>query len=258
MALLAQAYLHLGINMRPPDREAYAEFLRATTTEISRDVYGATVAIRVESAEGSTKFWVSAAAGLAAAIVSYGAFRTGLDYLVKDARELSGRVLQAVEETGIARSEIDVFQRRLGVVGKIQRVMRSLDHLERSGSELDSAWRHSEYSRLKAILFEVLTELETPEDREFLLSHLPEVIAKPVDGEDRDREIPKIPLHTGSRPEEWDVNAANRMTYQAKLDGPHSITYEPLVSFDSLQHRIVRLKEGNRLPVPMRRDDSNS
>lgn len=244
MALLAETYLNCSVNFPlEADREELAVFLQARAKEVFSSVYGITGDTYVETENGSLKVWMQAAAALSVAVAGYGEFRSGIDYLVSDAQKFSETMREIFLETGVKESSIDVFQRRLGVVGRIRRILVQIERLERY-SYYDAAERHAEYDRLKALLFEVIVELDNAEDRALLINNLPE----PVVREAAEHQIPqgKFPRSYNSpvaRPEDWDAALTRVEKDELRLDGrPALLTHQPAFGFDVAAGRVVPLK----------------
>ncbi len=60
--------------------------------------------------------------------VGYGSFRSGIDHIVKDAKNISEKTISyLIEKEGISRTEIIRNERRLGIPGKIQRVFNKIN-----------------------------------------------------------------------------------------------------------------------------------
>ena len=252
MVRLAETYLHLAVSMERADRQALRSYLLAQVPSLFVEVYHTEGIFDVRVEPGSLKAWIVASAlSLVAVLEGYGALRQSLDYLIKDARVFSELVSQAVKQTGVKDDEIATFQRRLAVPGRIKRVLARIDRLD-SDRYMSVADRHHEYIIIKALLFDILIELNDPEDRQFVLSSMPSRVVQNF-------EWPDSPLPTGegsiaaaleAKTEDWDLNAFNNMQYVPQLEGNKRLSYEPLVRFDPKSHQIVRVSsEASSAPM---------
>ena len=244
MTLVAETYLNCSIYLPAEDREELAAYIGGRSREIFQEIYAGRPGVSVKVEAGSVKIWVEAVAALAVVITGYGSFRSGIDYLVGDARKFSEAVRGVIVDVGVDSSEIAVFQRRLGVVGKIQRVLKSIERVEGS-YYYDHNDRRDRLDQLKAELFEVIIELDGEKDRSLLLENLPEVIAHAVAREPAEH-LPRFPRansRLAARPRDWDPDLELLPSNEVRMSGLRALTLEPELRFDAKAGKIVGRKK---------------
>ena len=77
------------------------------------------------------------------------------------------------DKTNIPEEEIYRTDRRLGVPGKIQRLFKEIDRLERNDRLGTSDESSSIMEKLKKKIFNIFKEMEDGKDRQFFLQSLP-------------------------------------------------------------------------------------
>jgi hypothetical protein len=239
LPLLAETYLRVSIDLPERYRGELVRYLVPVAEVVAQNIYGAPIPIEVGVLEGSTRIWINAvAASLAGLMVGYGTFRQSIDYLAGDARLFGEAMRDKVISIGLSDDEIAVFQRRLGVVGRIQRALIRIDRLE--NNHLYKEEVKEERERVKAILFDILYELDA-QDRQILLSNIPLTISKGLDE--------KTPPWAASLPSPMDqqvmVSADSSLwpgIAETKFIASNigEALNEPTVSFDASTGKIVR------------------
>lgn len=247
LAQVAETYLRLGLIMPEPDQEAFSEFIRANAIETAQKLYPSEVEIFVRVIDGSVRLWVKVSVGLYLAVSAYGSFRSGIDYLVKDAQLFSEEIRTVVENTGINEEDILVFQRRLGTVGKLKRAFDELRNIERA-SYLNRAEKSHRYLRVKALILDVLATLPDPRDREMVINELPATLRNEVQrGTKAPLKLPAaLPVSVLGKPEDWEEMEIGSVTYEpahrADIRGKEalSLPYERKVRFDAAKGTVVQ------------------
>ncbi|SMF78470.1 hypothetical protein SAMN06265365_13646 [Tistlia consotensis] len=227
MALLASPYARFD---RPFEsdfaRRSYRIFLEETAAEVAKRRYK-NVDVVVQAEDGSkilrVFLWGSLAVNL---ITAYGGFRTGIDYLVDDAKWFGDQILDHLELR--EGQEPSVHLRRLGTVGDISRLGREVDELaalldERQGkfSYIQTDDVHSDViRRLKSIRkreSEIIERLD-PKDRELFYGQGFEV-ETPEEGRMRLPLAPRhIPLPFQDGPEFIDIPRSERPQKRPNVD----------------------------------------
>ena len=204
MTRLAETYLRLDIRLAEPEILELRAYLQERAFTFAEGLFGQApeVAVRVE--EGSITVRLIVAGVLITGISQYGSFRSGMDYLVKDAGKFSERVLQGVKNSGVSEAEIGRFERRLGTPGKIQRIIRRLNRLEARGRDLSKADYEREIQSIRRGLQSILRGVDNKRDHDLILDGLtkelkarsPKPLPAPGPGE-----LPVV----GLRPEDFDL-----------------------------------------------------
>jgi hypothetical protein len=168
LAKLAQAYIHLrpysitGERLRrlgeATDRLAY---------EAADRVYGGGVSVDVELEEGSLKVRVTVIGSLVlslyANVANYKGFKDSVADMCNEAREYTVDVCGAFKErAGAADTQVYRMERRLKTPGKLYRLLRKLEKLEGSVTELSPKEMRSRlrdaHEELEAILSDLSDE----------------------------------------------------------------------------------------------------
>ncbi|MEC6831200.1 hypothetical protein VXS06_05400 [Photobacterium toruni] len=129
------------------------------------------VVIEVEDGSIIVKIGIGAVA-LYTMVANYGSFRTGIDYIVKDARTFSEYVIEQTKaEENIPNDAISRTEKRLGVPGKIQRYLKDIDKL--NSLNLSHVERQERLDGLKAEFLNIIELLEDNRDRNAFAEAIP-------------------------------------------------------------------------------------
>ena len=168
LAQLAQAYIHLkpyaATEKRFTSLGRYAELIAA---EAASDIYGGDVVVEIELEEGSLVARVTVVGlllGLYGGIADYKGFKESVVEMCDDAREFAVDVCGPfTKKASVPKEEIYRFERRLKTPGKLYRISRRLEKLERSATDLSPKSVQKELSSLRAELDAVAADLTTEE-----------------------------------------------------------------------------------------------
>lgn len=217
MTKLAETYLHFDVDA-PIDFQREAEtFLFECGVIFTKELFGQKVNIEVVVDEGSLKCWLIIVGSLYAAVTSYGSFRTGIDYLIKDSRKLSNKVISTfVNESGIPESQIVRTEKRLGTPGKIKRYIQEI---QKANDLLMKPSHHSplEHSVHKAE--RIIKALDSEEDRRLFIDSLPEGTKNKLPTELPPPRIDSMPIEVRRKEEEFGFYLDNfTQEFKEKLD----------------------------------------
>ncbi|MEH6518735.1 MAG: hypothetical protein V7742_18815 [Halioglobus sp.] len=174
MSTLSVAYVHLKLSASVSEIEAVQEYLTIIGKNYAHELYKQEIYIEVHVEAGSLKAWVVVAGSLYIGIGQYGSFRSGIDHLVKDARTFG----EAVSSTFIETADIDNekvyrIERRLGIPGRIKRLLSKIDQIEQADYVSRLAVR--DLSDLRLEVQGIVDDLDSEEDISLLVSNLPNV-----------------------------------------------------------------------------------
>jgi hypothetical protein len=96
MTKLAETYFRLGVRLEESDRGEFQSFLNDRARAYAGELFGQHPEIVVYIADGSLRSWIIIAGAMYVGIGQYGSFRSGVDYVVRDARTFSERVFEDV------------------------------------------------------------------------------------------------------------------------------------------------------------------
>jgi hypothetical protein len=230
LSKLAETYLHLDINLDEKDKSQLKDYLLSKAPTYSQGIFKQELEFAVYVEDGSLKIWLAAAGMLYAGIAGYGSFRSGIDYLVKDAREVSERLFEDVKQAGVSQDQVVNFQRRLGVPGQIKRVLRDIRKLEKNGRDFSKHDYEILVNSVKNRLERISKKLDHEEDLYLLHKNIPKTLSDslPRNLPSPDKEKARL---IALRPEEYDSSfyvPSNALTLGTDTDN-----YNDLWSSDS-------------------------
>jgi hypothetical protein len=175
MTILSEAYVHLKPFHAGERRiQAIAEEMQLQCPTIADVIYGPTVEIGIRLEEGSLKAWMvvvgciwTALGPIYNAIATYPQFKEGIKELYKDAKEFGEGVLGVVQEETTARQLYRV-ERRTKTVGRIRRLIRTIDKLKRDSWKLESDEYKDRVSQISYRLHSLLSDIDDERDKELL------------------------------------------------------------------------------------------
>ena len=94
MTKLAETYIHLKIDATDDFQREVREYLYELSQGISYQIFGQETQIDISFEDGSWKTWIAVAGAIYIGIGQYGSFRSGIEFMVKDARKFSNVVTQ--------------------------------------------------------------------------------------------------------------------------------------------------------------------
>ena len=154
-------------------KEKVLIYLESNVKVWAESKYKSQLTVQINVEDGSIKVWIAIGAiSLLQLVSEYGSIRTGVDYLVKDSRELSEYVItQLKAEDNIPDNAISRTEKRLGVPGKIQRYFKDIDKV--NNLELSHNERQEKIEILKREFILILELLENEQDRNAFVEELP-------------------------------------------------------------------------------------
>lgn len=175
---IAETYIHITDVPRGLSKDKARRYLEQHVYAWAELNFKNTVIVKVRVEEGSLKVWVLVG-GLALFnfVANYGSFRSGIDHLVSDARAFSEYVIEHFsEDENIPEEAVLRAERRLGVPGKIQRFLKSLDKL--NSPDIGQNQRQERLESLREEFMEILELLDDPRDRGLFLKQVPPSISQ--------------------------------------------------------------------------------
>ncbi len=198
VAQLAQAYIHLK-PYKASDKELkrLGRFAERISVKIAGDIYGGGVAIDVELEEGSLRTRVTVIGSIMLAtygtIGGYKGFKESVVELCNDARDFAVDVCgPVVAKAGVEKEEVYRFERRLKTPGKIYRLSKRLETIERSIGDLSPKAIQAELAKARFELDALAGDL-SQEEMHFVREKLPpKKLPKPSDWPEQ--ELPRVAL----------------------------------------------------------------
>jgi len=177
---LGGPYLHIKRDLTYDSKINLKKSIEKSLTLQIEKTFKSQVTVHIEIVEGSIKVRiVIGALALFHFVCNYGSFRSGIDHLVNDVRNLSSSVIEhVIEDENIQENEIIYRARRLGIPGKVQRYLKKLDRLDDTTVDLEH--RSVLINELKNDLTDILSVLEDERDRELVINVTPNVINEEI------------------------------------------------------------------------------
>ncbi len=171
---IAETYIHIkyDYNLKKKTHEEIKYYLEANSQKWAIKYFKQQVDITITIEEGSLKAWIIVGGLLYQGIAGYGSFRAGIDFMVKDAKSFSNYAIeQFYQHEHIPQTDIIRNERRLGIPGKIQRLLKKSDKLNMNQNN-----RNNLVEELKEELLEILDLLDNENDKDLLLQNVPDEI----------------------------------------------------------------------------------
>lgn len=148
MTYLAGMEFHFDIEFSELDLQETEQYLKEIVSKYSDLIYRQQTEIYVHLEDGSLKVGLAIIGAIYIGIGQYGSFRSGIDYLIKDAKSLQEIVTSEIVRNGLNESDIIEGKRVHCDPDKIRRVLLSIDRLE-SKSSITEVDRLKEISKIK-------------------------------------------------------------------------------------------------------------
>lgn len=171
---IAETYIHIvNVPESLTKNEAYS-YLEKNIYKLAEENFKHKVNVKIVLEDGSliVKILIGGIA-IFEFVSHYGSFRTGIDYIVKDAYKFSDMVIERFkEDEHIPNESIARAERRLGVPGKIQRFYKSMDKI--NSTQYSHNQHHELIEDLKDEFISIMELLEAEEDRELFTAEIPQ------------------------------------------------------------------------------------
>lgn len=141
-------HLHFDISFYEIDERETEEYISSIVKSYSNIIFDQETELNVRVYEGSVKVYIAVTGAIYLAIGQYGSFRSGIDYMIEDAKNLKGLVVSQLIKNGV--SELDVISaRKLHCTpDKIRRALLSIERLE-SKTNISDVYLQKEISKIK-------------------------------------------------------------------------------------------------------------
>ncbi|GAB4069248.1 hypothetical protein KHC28_09800 [Ancylobacter sonchi] len=171
MAKLAEAYLHLKLVSVPDNVGELGDQVMRDAVKAASGVYQFPVSVSVRLEEGSLKYWTSVVGRLCVAIAAYPTVKMGMVELYKDAKIFGSIVSERMMVEVPPASVVYRIERRTQDSGRIYRLHKRIDKIDRSRSMLNASAVEAELRSIQDELDRIVGGL-SDEDAEFLIKNL--------------------------------------------------------------------------------------
>lgn len=172
--ILCQAYVHVEpSSFNAKDAEALREAIKDFIQKRGEFFIGSGVETEIIFEDGSLKIkaslYAKIAQAIANAILLYGGFRAGIDYLAADGKGLSeATVLECLFRTQCHHNETIHTEARIGVIGQIKRVNNSIERIRHDLPSVDPELSVKRMDRLAEEIRRLRSNIKDQEDVDFI------------------------------------------------------------------------------------------
>ncbi len=169
---IAETYIHINYDyeLKQKSHDEIKLYLETNSQEWAKKYFKQPIEITITVEDGSLKTWITVAGLIYAGVAGYGSFRSGIDYMVKDAKSFSDYVIEEFyQHENTPQHDIIRDERRLGIPGKIQRLFKKSDKLDNLNNLND---RNELVEELRFELTNILDLIDNQEDKELLLENV--------------------------------------------------------------------------------------
>jgi hypothetical protein len=172
--ILCQAYVHVEpSHFSAKDAETLRETIKEFIQKRGEFFIGSGIETEIVFEDGSLKIKASIYAkvtiAITNAIVLYGGFRAGIDYLAADGKGLSeATVLECLFQTQCHHNETIHTEARIGVIGQIKRVNNSIDRIRHDLPSVDTELSAKRIDRLAEEIRRLRSNIKDQQDIDFV------------------------------------------------------------------------------------------
>ncbi|MRJ44584.1 hypothetical protein KF946_10250 [Idiomarina loihiensis] len=149
MAQIAGMHLHFDIPFYEIDERETEEYISSIVKSYSNIIFDQETELKVGVYEGSVKVYIALTGAIYLAIGQYGSFRSGIDYMIEDAKNLKGLVVSQLIKNGVSESDVVSARKLHCTPDKIRRVLLSIERLE-SKTNISKIDLQKELSKIKS------------------------------------------------------------------------------------------------------------
>lgn len=169
VALLAGLDFHFDLDYNEVPLQEAERYLEELTSKYANLIYDQQTKIYVRLQEGSLKVTLAVVGALYIGIGQYGSFRSGIDYMIKDAKSLKSLVTSEIVKNGMSEADIIESKKMHCDPDKIRRVLLAIDRLE-SKQELSKSDLNKEISKIRASVRNICGSLNEEDAGLFAIS----------------------------------------------------------------------------------------
>ncbi|MEA9438691.1 hypothetical protein VCX44_23575 [Aeromonas caviae] len=159
MALLAGMDFHFDLDFNEVPLQEAERYLEELTSKYANLIYAQQTKIYVRLQDGSLKVTLAVAGALYLGIGHYGSFRSGIDYMIKDAKSLMSLITSEIVKNGVNEADIVESNKMHCDPDKIRRVLLAIDRLE-SKSRISKLELDKELSKIRTSVRKICGSLD--------------------------------------------------------------------------------------------------
>lgn len=179
--ILCQAYIHVELpaGLDEAQLQAIKDHLMDYANSRAKFFVYPEVQVDVEFKEGSLKTYITVAGFIYAAVIGYGGFRTGIDYLHTDVKRLAdSMVAESLFTTKARHQHILRTEARTGVIGSLKVLMDDMTVLETSLGQISVDEAARRIGKIKDDADALLINVRADEDAKSIQNEVDEFSEK--------------------------------------------------------------------------------
>lgn len=169
MALLAGLEFHFDLDYHEVPLQEAERYLEELTSKYANLIFNQKVVIHVKLEDGSLKVVLAVVGILYIGIGQYGSFRSGIDYMIKDAKSLKDLVTSEIVKNGMNEADIIDSKKSHCDSDKIRRVLLAIERLE-SKPNLSKSDLNKELSKIRSSVRNICANLSDEDAGLFAIS----------------------------------------------------------------------------------------
>ena len=169
MALLAGLEFHFDLDFHEIQLQEAESYLEKLTSKYANLIFDQQTVVHVKLQDGSLKVTLTVVGALYIGIGQYGSFRSGIDYMIKDAKSLKELVTSEIVKNGMNEADIIESKKAHCDPDKIRRVLLAIDRVE-SKLSLSKSDLKKELSKVRASVRNICSSLSEEDAGLFAIS----------------------------------------------------------------------------------------
>lgn len=169
MALLSAAEIHLHLDFQQIELAEAEQYLKSLVSKYANLIFNQQAEVHVLLQEGSLKVTLAVVGALYIGIGQYGSFRSGIDYMIKDAKLLKSLIINEIIKNGVNETDILVNKRLRCDPDRIRRVLLAINRVE-SMQNLSKFDLNKELSKIRTSVGHICETLSNEDAGFFAMS----------------------------------------------------------------------------------------
>jgi hypothetical protein len=169
MALLAGIEFRFDLDFHEVPLQEAEQYLKGLISKYANLIFDQQTEVYVRLEDGSLKVILAVVGALYIGIGQYGSFRSGIDYMIKDAKSLKELVASEIVKNGMNEADIIESKKSHCDPDKIRRVLLAIDRIE-SNRNLPKPALKKELSKIRTSVRNICDSLSDEDAGFFALS----------------------------------------------------------------------------------------
>lgn len=172
MTELLKIYLHLDLHLPHSEIERGSDYLKKIVQQYSNIAFNQNTTVYVNNDIGSIKYWATVAGAMYIAIGQYGSFRSGLDQLIVDSKNINKLIISKLNKDGIHENIFLEERRIMTTTDRIRGLFLRIDRLKFNMPNLTIEEYQSEVNNLYTKIETLSTEITDKKDLMLILNEI--------------------------------------------------------------------------------------